>query len=753
MATYSVNAAKTITGGETALFTMPSFSVPSGETFKRLKITIVGGDYTGYTLRGDSANYNWNTWSTDTEHVHWNGGTSKVWVSSGTTRSVRVQITFETEVAERHKVYDFESMSILTGGVRVQAKNQPEEGFLAGKTVTLVTTIQGNWEITSLIVKRKNGSTQVTVTNNKFVMPAYDVEVVVTYQEAPTTINKVVTPAGAGTITAPASAYRGTTVTPSKTTNAGYVFDHWELTGNINGINSSTGVFTVSAITGLAAVTLKAVYLKKSTATLNKTTLTGGENATLTITPGNSSYTHKYKLSFGTGMETDVTDVPAGTTALSILIPKSWAEEIPNALTKSGGSLRLWTYNGSTELGYMDMTGLTYQVPEDAVPSIGDIVTSIARTVGGVNYWRWDIGDYYIQGHTGVRIQAEAEGTYLATVASMTAKVRGYNGDHTGSAADDEIDFTSGLLTIAGTAVIEVTATDSRGRTSTKTAQITVTPYTPPAGTLKVQRADSNGDPDDVGQYGIYEKTNQFTNIGTNALTISIGSKGLSGTPSEDSGNLIPGNRLTYELQSEHTVTLTLADAFETTVITATMRSAKFILHFAADGDRIAFFKAVSKTVPSGKTSLIEMDAGTQVYIGNEKLEDLMVMTEAQSLGNTAKQQARTNIGAAAAADMAAINKSEDIGTFSNLAAFTTKIDALVGAAPSGSFISAGYIVWSNAAQNIGLPFSGHVFILYRGANHNYIAVIVVDNNQTGVAFLTRVNGTWKTSWKKITAS
>ena len=66
---------------------------------------------------------------------------------------------------------------------------------------------------------------------------------------------------------------------------------------------------------------------------------------------------------------------------------------------------------------------------------------------------------------------------------------------------------------------------------------------------------------------------------------------------------------------------MTLADSFETAQITATLRSAKFVMHIDSGGDRMALFKAVSQTIPAGKTSTFEISGDTQIYIGNVTLE------------------------------------------------------------------------------------------------------------------------------------
>ena len=72
----------------------------------------------------------------------------------------------------------------------------------------------------------------------------------------------------------------------------------------------------------------------------------------------------------------------------------------------------------------------------------------------------------------------------------------------------------------------------------------------------------------------------------------------------------------------EYTVSLILEDAFERTVISARLPSGHYTIFVTADGNGIAFMKAVTKTPTSPKTSVLEIADTTQVYIGNDTLED-----------------------------------------------------------------------------------------------------------------------------------
>jgi hypothetical protein len=429
------------------------------------------------------------------------------------------------------------------------------------------------------------------------------------------TITTKVSPTGAGTLTASkASAAAGETITLSRTDATGYWFSWYKTSPTVT---ISSGSFTMPA----GNITITAMYRKRSTAELNRTDLEGGGTAVLTIHPDKMEYTHKYKLSFGTGMETDWIDVAAGVTSVSVSIPLSWSAEIPNQGSKTGGTMQVKTYYDIHELGTYTISGLTYIVPANVLPEVGTITASIVRTIGGTTYA--NVGDYYIQNHCGVRIQAAAQGAQGSTVESMTVSISGYTGSgYTTTVLAASVDWTSALLSIAGTATITVIATDSRGRTGSATATITVSAYSAPAGSIAVRRVDVNGDDDDMGTYGKYAISKSYTQIGTNALTVTISySSGSVVNPAADSGDIFPGNRQTFPATGEYTFTLTLADLLETTVITAKMPSARFIIYADSTGNKLGFMKAANKSIPAGKARTIEFSADSQIYIGDVTLE------------------------------------------------------------------------------------------------------------------------------------
>lgn len=462
------------------------------------------------------------------------------------------------------------------------------------------------------------GITFTSAGTNKwtFVMPAAAVTVSCTFTKITYTISKASSPSAGGTVTIGAtSANYGDQVTVSQTAASGYVFTGWTITPS--GVTVSNGKITMPA----GNVSITANYAKLSTGSISSS-MTGGGTATLTITAEKTSYSHKYKLSFGTNMETSLTAVAAGTTSVQISIPDSWSNYIPSATSKTGGSLILETYNGSTKLGQTTISNLTYNVRSNAVPTLSDATKSVARTIGGTTYA--NVGDVYVQNKCGVRVQATASGVLGSTISKIEVSLSGYTADaYKGTVNSGSLDWTSGLLTNSGTVTITTKATDSRGRTATKTTTISVLAYNRPNGSLQVRRVNSAGDDDPMGTYAKYQLSKSFSSVGSNSLTWSISSQGSSYSSPADTGNLLPSSRQTFSETLEYQISLSLTDAFETVTIIATLPTAQFILFMNANGDRIGVMKATNENLSkNGKSGTIELSSNHQIYVGNVTLEN-----------------------------------------------------------------------------------------------------------------------------------
>lgn len=483
-----------------------------------------------------------------------------------------------------------------------------------GDTITVTPSPSAGWRVKSITT-----SPSVTVSNNKFTMPNGNIAVTVTFEKIPYTITKGTNPSGAGTVTTGANtANYGDQVTVSQTPATGYYFNGWTTNPQVT---ISSGKFTMPN----GNISIVANYLKRSTATTDKTSLTSGGTVKLTISADKSTYTHKYRLNFGTGMDSGWVNVAAGVSVVNISVPDSWASAIPSATQKTGGTLTVETYNGSTKIGEYKLTGFVYNVRANALPTLGTITKSVARTIGGVTYA--NVGDYYVQNKCGVRVQTSASGSLGSTISKIEISLSGYTAAaYKTTVNSGSADWTSGLLTLSGVVTITVKATDSRGRTVTGTATFTVTAYSKPSGSLTVRRVNAQGNDDVMGTYAKYTKTSSYTAVGSNTLTVTLTEgKGHSATNPANSGDLLPGNRQTYAEISEYEITLTVQDSFETVTYIVKLPTAQFLISAAADGTRLALMKAVNESLSkNSKNGVLEISNLIQVYIGTETLEDFI---------------------------------------------------------------------------------------------------------------------------------
>ena len=532
---------------------------------------------------------------------------ANVWTFTMPARDVAITLSFTKITYTLNR-----SVSPSGGGTLTLSRNTAT----LGDEVTITTSPATGYRLVSV-----STSPSVTITNGKFTMPASNVTVTAVFEKISYSITKAASPAAGGTVTTKknntnvSSANYGDSIAVAQTPADGYYFNGWE-TNPANLITN--GAFTMPA----QNVVITANYLKRSTASVDKKDLTGGGTVKLTISPDKSTYSHKYKLSFGTNMETSLTNVAAGTNVVNIPVPASWSNYLTNAATKSGGTLIVETYSGSTKIGTYTITGFTYTVQADAVPDVGTILTSIARTIGGTTYA--NIGDIYTQGKCGVRVQVNPSGILSSTITKIEISLSGlYGTAYAATVNNTSADWTSGLLINAGTVTVTVKVTDSRGRTATDTAEITVLAYLKPSGTLQVRRVDSEGNDDSLGQYAKYAQTNTYTDIGSNTLSVKLKSQNVEESSPAADGNLLPSSRQLFDRLTEYQIQLILQDAFETVTITTKLPTAQFFFFVSGNGEHLAIGKATNNALSkNGKLGTIELSGDMQTYIGTDMLEE-----------------------------------------------------------------------------------------------------------------------------------
>ena len=245
-----------------------------------------------------------------------------------------------------------------------------------------------------------------------------------------------------------------------------------------NGLTSA-GTYTTKSGSGSKSVTLDTIP-RTSSFSLNTTSGTlGSTNFTINISRASSSFTHTVKYTFG-NISYDIA-TKTGNTSVSFTPEINDATQIPNS-TSGTGSIKVITYNGSTEIGSTSKN-ITLSVPSTVVPSVGVSVV-VNNALSGVD----------VAGKTTYTVSAtNAKGAYGSTIKSYQITGGGLNS--TSSSATTK---TLG----AGTYTFTVKVTDSRGRTASSTSNTyTMHAYSVPSCKITSYRADKNGNASSEGTY------------------------------------------------------------------------------------------------------------------------------------------------------------------------------------------------------------------------------------------------------------
>lgn len=234
--------------------------------------------------------------------------------------------------------------------------------------------------------------------------------------------------------------------------------------------------------TGSGSKTLTTIP-RKSTFTF-PSTITLGTAYTFTITRQSSSFTHDvyYKLSGGswvrlaTGVATSYSWTP----------PLSLASSYPNQ-TSFAITVAVNTLSGSTVIYNDPGRSVTVNIPSSIAPSISG--PSISRVDNGVPA-SWGI---YVRYFSKANVSISGAGSYGSAISAYSLSGGGYSSS--GST------LATGTLNTAGTITFSGTVRDSRGRTKSASASITVYDYWWPTASIVAERCNSNGTTNPDGVY------------------------------------------------------------------------------------------------------------------------------------------------------------------------------------------------------------------------------------------------------------
>lgn len=223
--------------------------------------------------------------------------------------------------------------------------------------------------------------------------------------------------------------------------------------------------------------------------TLSKDSVYFGEEVVMTINKlgGNFDYQPQYRfgdISFWDGYVTD---------RWYLTPSRDDMNQIPNS-TVGTATVILHTKKGDQVIGSQSKS-LTLKVPDDVVPTIGDLKIEGRRL----------LKDYFVAGKSSFRAEiVNASGVYGSKISSYNLSGAGLN-SNSQSASSGELS--------EGTYQIKAKVTDSRGRSAIKTKEIVVHSYYPPTLQANVYRCNSDGSSNDEGIYVNIELMPNILNV------------------------------------------------------------------------------------------------------------------------------------------------------------------------------------------------------------------------------------------------
>lgn len=255
------------------------------------------------------------------------------------------------------------------------------------------------------------------------------------------------------------------------------------------------------------AVTLEVNWSEPATQpSLSSSTVEMGAAVTVSTPATNSGYRHTLRYAFGGASGTIATGVASAHTWTP---PVSLASQIPSAASGSG-TIYCDTYSGGTLLGTKSAS-VTLTVPAHVVPTAGTLSAAVADDASGTGL--------YVKGMGKARLTLSgAAGAQGSTIRSTVISGGGWSA----SGAT----LLTGVLQTAGSMTFTATVTDSRGRTASTTATISVIDYAKPGiSSCTVYRCNSAGVKQNDGTYMAVEINAFYSAISGNTLSLGVAYK------------------------------------------------------------------------------------------------------------------------------------------------------------------------------------------------------------------------------------
>lgn len=345
-------------------------------------------------------------------------------------------------------------------------------------------------------------------------------------------------------------------------------------------------------VSGSASKTLTKIPRASSISSISGSTL--GSAVTVNITRLSSDFTHKVTYKLGS-----ITRTYSGqTTSCTFTPPLTDASQIPNAVSGTA-SVTVQTYSGSTAVGSAVSKSFSLNLPGTMIPVVNALTFSrLDNNVPSA----WGI---YVKGFSGVRVSFSGAGVYGSSIATYTIS-------GAGSSANTNV-LTCDTLNTPGINTFTGTVRDSRGRTASTTASITVLDYSNPTASLSVERCNSDGTANTEGTYVKAVAAFSYTSLqGKNSITEKSITVGSYTNTSFSSGNaVVIGGALSID--QSYVATITIKDSLgRTASAQATVPTGAVTMDFKSGGKGVAFGKV------SEKDNLV--DSAWPVYAQGQRL-------------------------------------------------------------------------------------------------------------------------------------
>ncbi len=350
---------------------------------------------------------------------------------------------------------------------------------------------------------------------------------------------------------------------------------------------SSSGSYAPNSVSALVTGGDRsfATIPRTTSMSISATSRNLGESITITGSGASSSFTHKLFVLWN-GSWIGINTSLGSSVNQSYTIPKSWANNLPNG-TSGTATFSLDTYSGSTKIGNSQKSCTIY-VPNTTEfnPSISSVAVSEANSSVATQF------GFYVQNQSKLKFVSTCSGAYSSSINSIKTTINGVT--YTGGT------ITTNAISASGTVSYTVVATDSRGRSVSKTGSVSVTAYSTPTLSGSAYRCNSSYTRDD--NSGTYGQTTYSYNVVTlsnkNTLTFTIdyrvsgGSwtnlKTISSGYSASNATFNMGN--VFTATNTYEVRLGIKDFFSSTsYYVMTVSPTYTLINFGAGGKSIAF--------------------------------------------------------------------------------------------------------------------------------------------------------------------